>query len=73
MIWPSHEFVAKEKTDIYGKKFCGEIIDEICFHVQILYLQISLLPYFNISKGPVSGFVGSIPLPTLECRINWNH
>ena len=28
---------------------------------------------FCFSKGPVSGFVGRIPLPTLESRINWNH
>ena len=25
------------------------------------------------NKGPVSGFVGSIPLPTLDSRIQRNH
>ena len=24
-------------------------------------------------KGPASGFVGDIPLPTLDSRIEWNH
>ena len=28
---------------------------------------------FCFSKGPVSGFVGIIPLPTLESRINGEH
>ena len=27
----------------------------------------------KVNKGPVSGFVGRIPLPTLENRINRNH
>ena len=31
------------------------------------------LPESQIYKGPVSGFVGHIPLPLLESRINRNH
>ena len=38
------------------------------FLIKLFVLQVGQ----NI-KGPVSGFVGRIPLPSLESRINRNH